>query len=335
MMNIDVHTHIVPESFPPVGNRPAGDLWPKMESQGLDDAGFEKSNVVISGRNFRTVLDRCWSSQRRIDEMPSEGFDKQVLSPMPELLAYRLAPDDGLALSRVLSETIARMMDYDPNRFFGLGAVPLQDVDLACRELSNIKSLGLQGVEILSNIQGISPGDPKFLPFFKEAESLGTSIFIHSQHPTFGERIEGPPVWNNAVGFPIESALAGASLIGGGVLKECPELRGCMSHGGGTLAQILPRLDYFWGVTGPSDLFPDPPSTYAKKLFYDDILFNNQSLRFLIDSVGSSQIMLGSDYPFQFRPQKPDDQFIDLKLTKSEIEGLSHTNCLRFLGLLD
>ena len=119
-MNIDVHTHIVPESFPPVGNRPAGDLWPKMESQGLDDAGFEKSNVVISGRNFRTVLDRCWSSQRRIDEMPSEGFDKQVLSPMPELLAYRLTPDDGLALSRVLSETIARMMDYDPNRFFGL-----------------------------------------------------------------------------------------------------------------------------------------------------------------------------------------------------------------------
>ena len=334
-MSIDVHTHIVPESFPPVGTRAAGELWPKMESRGIDDSGFAKSDVIISGRNFRTVLDRCWSPQRRIDEMPVHGFDQQVLSPMPELLAYRLNPNDGLDLSRVLSETIARMMDHSPDRFYGLGAVPLQDVDLAARELSHIKSLGLQGVEILSNIQGLSPGDPSFLPFFKEAESLGTSIFIHSQHPTFGERIVGPPLWNNAVGFPTESALAGASLIGGGVLKECPDLRVCMSHGGGTLAQILPRLDYFWNINGPSELFPEPPSNYAKMLFFDDILFNNQSLKFLIDSVGSSQIMLGSDYPFQFRPQKPDDEFIDLKLTTQEVEGLSHANCLRFLGLFD
>ena len=332
-MNIDVHTHIVPENFPPVGNRPAGDLWPRMEPQPDDGSGFGKSNVMIAGRNFRTVLDRCWSTQRRIDEMPDQGMDRQVLSPMPELLAYGLEPDDGLGLSRVLSDTIARMMDHSPDRFYGLGAVPLQDVELAAKELTYVKELGLQGVEMLTNIGGVSPGDPRFLPFFKEAESLGMAIFIHAQHPTFGERIVGPGAWNNAVGFPTESALAGASLIGGGTLKECPDVRICMSHGGGTLAQILPRLDFFWNNGGPTDLLPESPSSFARRLYFDDVLFNNQSLRFLIDSVGSGQIMLGSDYPFQFRPQQPADEYDALGLTPTEIEGLSSTNCLRFLGL--
>ena len=333
-MNIDIHTHIVPEDFPPVGGRPAGDLWPRMEPQPDDGSGFARSNVMISGRNFRTILDRCWSNQRRIAEMPDLGIDRQVLSPMPELLAYRLEPDDGLALGRYLSETIVRMVDADPERFYGLGTVPLQDVDLAAKELGVLKGLGLPGVEILTNIQGLSPGDPKFLPFFKEAESLGMAVFIHSQHPTFTDRIVGPRAWANAVGFPTEAALAATSLIGGGTLEACPDLRVCISHGGGTLMQLLPRLGYFHGAFG-DDKPPKTPTGYAQQMYYDDILFSNQSLRLLIDTVGISQVMVGSDYPFQFRPQTPAEEYDALELTPDDIEALSSANCLRFLGLTD
>ena len=331
-MNIDMHTHIVPENFPPVGSRAAGDLWPRMEPQPDDGSGFARSNVIISGRNFRTVLDRCWSTDRRIAEMPDLGIDRQVLSPMPELLAYRLEPSDGQALGRHLSETIVRMVDANPDRFYGLGAVPLQDVELAAKELSHLKGLGLPGVEILSNIQGLSPGDPKFLPFFKEAESLGMAVFIHSQHPTFTDRIVGPGAWVNAVGFPTEAALAATSLIGGGTLEACPDLRVCISHGGGTLSQILPRLDYFHS-NSTQDKSAKTPTEYARQMYYDDILFSNQSLRLLIDTVGTSQVVVGSDYPFQFRPQAPAEEYAALGLTPDEIEAISSANCLRFLGL--
>jgi aminocarboxymuconate-semialdehyde decarboxylase len=331
-MNIDMHTHIVPENFPPVGSRAAGDLWPRMEPQPDDGSGFARSNVIISGRNFRTVLDRCWSTDRRIAEMPDLGIDRQVLSPMPELLAYRLEPGDGQALGRHLSETIVRMVDANPDRFYGLGAVPLQDVELAAKELSHLKGLGLPGVEILSNIQGLSPGDPKFLPFFKEAESLGMAVFIHSQHPTFTDRIVGPGAWVNAVGFPTEAALAATSLIGGGTLEACPDLRVCISHGGGTLSQILPRLDYFHS-NSTQDKSAKTPTEYARQMYYDDILFSNQSLRLLIDTVGTSQVVVGSDYPFQFRPQAPAEEYAALGLTPDEIEAISSANCLRFLGL--
>jgi aminocarboxymuconate-semialdehyde decarboxylase len=146
-MIIDVHTHIVPENFPPVGNRKAGARWPQMDHVGTDSA-----NVMFEGRSFRTVLDRCWSVPRRIAEMPEQGVDKQVLSPMPRLLNYDLDPGDALDLARYLNEVIVRMMDEAPDRFYGLGAVPLQDVELSIKELSRVKELGLLGVEVQTNI---------------------------------------------------------------------------------------------------------------------------------------------------------------------------------------
>ncbi len=131
-MIIDVHTHIVPEHFPPVGNRLAANRWPYM-----DHIEPGKANVMISGRNFRTVLDHCWNVPRRLREMPEPGYrvDRQVLSPMPELLAYKLNPHDGLDLARYLNEVLIRMVEHAPDRFYALGSVPLQDVELAAAEL--------------------------------------------------------------------------------------------------------------------------------------------------------------------------------------------------------
>lgn len=330
-MIIDVHTHIVPEEFPPVGNRIAGEHWPSMEHS---EPG--KANVIIAGRNFRTVLSRCWDTGRRVSDMPAEGVDRQVLSPMPELLAYQLEPEDGRDLSRYLSETIARMVDSIPDRFYGLGAVPMQDPELATKELTYIKSLGLQGVEVMTNINGKNLGDPEYRPFLKEAEHLSLSIFAHAQRPTFKDRLIGDPMLGNAMGFPIENGLAAASLIAGGAIEECPTLRVCFSHGGGVLSQMLPRMDATWArresVKGS---MTKAPTEYAKKLFYDDIQFSIPSLNLLLQTVGASQIMIGSDYPFMSRSMMPPivEEFDKLGLNASEREAISSKNCLRFLGL--
>ena len=333
-MIIDVHTHIVPEHFPPVGTRPAGNLWPSMDHQPDDGSGFQKANVMIAGRNFRTALDRCWSVPRRITEVAEQGIDRQVLSPMPELLAYHLDPDDGLDLSRHLNETIARMMDEAPDRFYGLGAVPLQDVEMASRELTRVKELGLQGVEITSNINGKSPGDPQFKPFFQEVEAQGVAVFVHAQHPTFMERVVGPRMLENAVGFPLEGAIAAASIVTSGLLDDFPKLRICMSHGGGTFAQLLPRIQNAWnGGAGLKEAMQRSPTEMAQMLFYDDIFFNNTTLRYLMDIMGTSQVMVGSDYPFMFRKQSPEDEFTELGLSDAERSAVSSANCLRFLGL--
>ena len=336
-MIIDLHTHIVPEHFPPVGNRAAGDHWPFMDHQ---EPG--RANVIIGGRNFRTVLDRCWSVTRRTNEMPAQAVDMQVLSPMPELLAYHLDPQDGLELSHYLNEVIARMMEEAPERFYGLGAVPLQSVEMAASELSRVKELGLQGVEVLTNVNGKSVGDPAFRPFFKEADALGLAVFVHAQHPTFTDRLVGPAIVENAVGFPIENELAVAGILTGGMLEECPSLRLCFSHGGGGFALMLPRIQNAWESPRNEalrEVMPKSPQEYAQRMYYDDLLLSLKAIRFLIDTMGASQVVMGSDYPFGGTPQggfkmvPATEELASLGLTPEERELIGSANCLRFLGV--
>ena len=329
-MIIDGHTHIVPEHFPPVGDRAAGDRWPAMEH-----AEPGKANVIIGGRNFRTVRDVAWSVASRTGELEGLGVDRQVVSPMPALLAYKLEPQDGLDLARVVNEAIARMMDEAPDRFYGLGSVPMQDVEMATAELSRVKALGLQGVEVLTNINGRNIGEPEFQPFLKEAEAIGASIFVHAQAPTFADRFTGvQQLANNGIGIPIESGLAAASVITGGVMEECPNLRILFSHGGGVLTQALGRIESTWERNAAAkEALPKAPSEYAGMCYFDDIFFNNAMVRYLIDTVGATQVMVGSDYPFMTGNEKPSDRFDAVGLTGEDRENVSHRNCLRFLGI--
>ena len=152
----------------------------------------------------------------------------------------------------------------------------MQDVELAVAELSVIKELGLHGIEIRSNIEGRSLGEERFRPLFREAAALGLAVFPHANRPTFAERLAHiPPIVADApLGFPIESGLAGASIIWSGLLDELPDLRICISHGGGVLMQLLARSDENWHSREPvRKLIPKSPMEYAAMLYYDDITF--------------------------------------------------------------
>jgi aminocarboxymuconate-semialdehyde decarboxylase len=330
-MIIDVHTHIVPEHFPPRLERVAGENWPLME-HGRTKPGT--ADVMVAGKNYRTVDDQCWSSTRRISDLAQQGIDRQVISPMPRLLDYAINAEDGRDLARYLNKTIAEFVQSYPERFYGLGSVPMQDVDLAVAELAGVKDLGLHGVEITTHVNGISPGDSRFLPFWKEVERLSLSVFVHGQDPTFSQRLVGPAYLENAIGFPMENALAAASVVTGGIMEACPKLRVCFSHGGGPFTMVLPRIQHLWHNSASlQEAIKRPPVEYAQMLFYDDILFDNRALRYLIDVVGSSQVLIGSDYPFMSRPQLPNDEFAFLALSADDVEGIGWRNCLRFLGV--
>ncbi|HEX2171768.1 MAG TPA: amidohydrolase family protein [Dehalococcoidia bacterium] len=304
-MIIDMHTHVVPESFPPAGSRPSAARWPSIDH-------FEpgRAKVMIAGENFRTIGDQCWSHARRIADLERERVDAQVISPMPELLSYWFTPEDGLDMSRYLNEFIAGLVQAAPERRYGLGTVPLQDPDLAARELTEIKRLGLLGIEIGSNVNGQSLGEPRFLPFFAEAERQGLAVFVHALHPTFTDRIGQMEALVNAVGFPIDTGLTIASLITGLVLERYPGLRLAFSHGGGTFPFGLPRLEHAWSGRwneGPvpdrsqggfgsqlRQLLPKSPSTYARMLYYDTLVFDRRAIRFLIEMLGISQLLIGT-----------------------------------------
>jgi aminocarboxymuconate-semialdehyde decarboxylase len=326
---IDIHTHIVPERFPAYAGSNRDVPWPSMA-----DAHACHKHVVISGKNYRTVSDGCWSVPRRVEDMGAMRVARQVLSPMPELLSYWLPLEDGKVLIRYLNDSIAAMVAHAPGRFLGLGAVPLQDVDSAIRELEHVLgSLGLAGVEIASHVNGTSIGDARFEPFFAAAERLGAAVFVHALRPAGAERIVGS-FSEQAVCFPGDIALAAASMITGGMAARHPRLRIAFSHGGGALAILLPRLVHAWSrIAAAKESLPESPAVYARRFFYDALVFDARAIGLLVAAFGGSQIAVGSDYPFNMGDDDPVGTLERAGFDAALLEAIKRENALRFLGV--
>jgi aminocarboxymuconate-semialdehyde decarboxylase len=326
---IDLHTHIVPEQFPKYAGRGADVPWPSMA-----DAHACHKHVMIQGKVYRTVSDGSWSVPRRIEAMNQMRVARQVISPMPELLSYWLPLDDAKVLIRYLNDEIARMISLAPDRLIGLGAVPLQDVDAAIRELEYIvDTLKFPGVEIASHVNGTSIGDPRFDPFFAAVKQRGAAVFVHALRPAGQDRIVGQ-FPEQAVCFPGDIALAAASMITGGMAERHRDLRIAFSHGGGALPLLLPRIDHAWKmVPKAKESIPEPPTAYARRFYYDALVFSPVSVRFLADTYGVSQLIVGSDYPFAMGDPDPLATLQKTSLGPDVVAAITSGNAERFLKL--
>jgi aminocarboxymuconate-semialdehyde decarboxylase len=326
---IDIHTHIVPENFPAYAGKGRDVPWPSMA-----EAHACHRHVMISGKVYRTVSDGSWSVPRRIEAMGEMRVARQALSPMPELLSYWLPLEDAKALIRYLNDQIAQMIALAPDRFVGLGAVPLQDVDSAIREMEHmLGTLKFCGVEIASHVNGVSIGDPRFEPFFAAAEKRGAAIFVHALRPAGQDRIVGAFA-EQAVCFPGDIALAAASMITGGIAARHPKLRIAFSHGGGALSMLLPRLVRAWNaIPKTRESLAESPAVYARRFYYDALVFAPGATRFVIDSFGASQVCVGSDYPFAMGDPDPLGSLEKSGLDAATLAAVTSGNARRFLGL--
>lgn len=296
---IDTHTHFVPNSIPPGPGR--NPLWPSIERKGADGAA-----VMVGGKVFRVIDARSWEANRRIDDMMVDDIDVQVVSPMPELLSHWFPPDDADALGRHINEGIAELCGALPRHFIGIGMVPMQDVPLAVKRLTEVKSLGLHGIEIGSHINGLPLGDARLHDVYAAAEQAGLMVMIHPLHPLGLDRMGGRPELAAVAAFPLETAFAAVSLMANGVTERFPKLRILLSHGGGALPWILPRLRHARTIGPPLDsLFLRDPGEIAKAFYYDTILYDRAALQYLVAKVGIDRVVVGSDYPFAIKQDRP------------------------------
>jgi aminocarboxymuconate-semialdehyde decarboxylase len=328
---IDIHSHVVPQELPADPTGGAIGAWPSV----VCETCRTKAQVFMGKRPFREIDDRSWSSSRRIEDMDRDGVAAQALSPMPELLSYWLDAGPALELARHVNGAIGEMVAVRPDRFFGLGTVPLQDPELAAKEVRDLKGrFGLAGVEVGSNVAGAYLGDVRFDPFFAACEAEGLAIFVHSLHPLSARDLARHPMLAPFAGFTVDTGLCAASVIMDGVLERFPKLRIGFSHGGGVLAPLLHRMEFGWGSTnGFEGRLPQSPKAYARRFFYDSLVYDAAYLEHLATQIAPDQICLGTDYPYLI--QQPDPRgFI---AAAAERSGLSETiwsdAARRFLGV--
>ena len=320
---IDTHTHFVPQQIPAeTGRNP---LWPSVEHRG------ETAAVMVDGKVFRLVDSRSWDAARRLDDMALDDVSVQVVSPMPELLSHWFPSGDADALCRHVNEGIAALCAGHPRHFIGIGMVPMQDIPLAARRMEEIRSLGLRGIEIGTHINGMALGDARLDDVFSAAEQAGLMLMIHPLHPLGLDRMGGRPELAAVAAFPLETAFAAASLMTHGVLERFPKLRILLSHGGGALSWILPRLGHGYALGPPlQNLFAKDPAEIAKSFYYDTILYDRSALQYLTEKVGVDRLVVGSDYPFTIKQDRP-AQFAEQALPLAR-DAFS-ANARRLLGL--
>jgi aminocarboxymuconate-semialdehyde decarboxylase len=329
-MLIDTHAHLLPFDYP----ADAPECFPRMEA-----VDGETARTLLFGQMTFKAKDVFFDAERRIEAMDANGVDVEVLSPMPPLLRYDLPLDDGLSLARHVNEFSATLVQADPTRLIALGMVPMQDPDAATAELTVIKEQGLKGVEIASNILGSSIGHEKFLPFFAEVERLGLSVFVHAM-PSPTERLPMSAMGTYVVG--VEGAFAAASMVTGGTAAKCPDLRISFSHAAGGYPLMIPRHQYFWGGSWNEEpknperaVMPDDgpsPLEYARRFYYDSLVFDRRALTYLIDLLGSDRLLVGSDFPAMPREEPAGRTLKSMGLSDDVLADILWNNAWRWLG---
>jgi aminocarboxymuconate-semialdehyde decarboxylase len=330
-VKIDLHTHILPPSWPDLSERYGCGGFVQLERHGPGCA-----RMMIDGKLFREIEDNCWDPERRIADCREHAVDVQVLSTVPVMFSYWARPEHTHDLSRLLNDHLAEVVAKYPRRFVALGTLPMQAPDLAMMELDRcVKKLGFPGVQIGSNINGKNLNHADLFPIFQRAEKLGAAVFVHPWD-MFGKERMGQYFLPWLVGMPAETCLAICSLIFGGVLERLPRLRVCFAHGGGSFAGTFGRIEQGFKVR--PDLCAvenrSGPREYLERIYVDSLVHDADALRSLMKLIGPERIALGSDYPFPLGESSPGMLIASMKdIGPTARERILAGTALEFLGL--
>lgn len=330
-MKIDLHTHILPPTWPDLKERYGYGGFVQLER-----LGSGCGRLHIDGQSFRDIDANCWDPECRIEECDRHGVAMQVLSTVPVMFSYWAKPEHTHDLARILNDHIAEVVRKYPARFAGLGTLPMQDPERASRELERcVKDLGLCGVEIGSHVNGWNLDQPELFPVLQAAERLGAAVFVHPWDMLGKERMER--YWLRwLVGMPAETALAICSVIFGGVLDRLPKLRIAFAHGGGAFPGLIGRIEH--GCQVRPDLCRvhgvQNPRQYLGRFYLDSLVHDADALRHLVRLIGADRVALGSDYPFPLGEAEPGRLIDSLnELTSEQKQRMLAGTAREFLGL--
>ena len=329
MLKIDMHTHIIPKKMPNWTEKFGYGKFIHLEHN-LDNS----ANMMQGGNFFRRIEENCWNEKQRITEYEKFNTKVQVVCTIPVLFSYWAKPKDCLELSEFLNDHIAALIQHYPKNYIGLATIPMQDSEIAIKELERAKSIGLVGIQIGSNINDENLSEEKFFPIFEACERLGMAVLIHPwQMMGFGSMEKYWLPW--LVGMPAETSRAACSMIFGGVLERLPNLRICFSHAGGSFLPTIGRIEH--GFNSRPDLVavdnPINPRDYIGKFWVDCITHDIEALKYILKLQGSKRVCLGSDYPFPLGDLEIGKFIAESDLDKDAIIDIFSNSTLEWLNL--
>lgn len=327
-MIIDTHAHIiVPEITREVALE---ETWrPRVVWE--DD----QQVVEFAGKRIKSAIHEFVHIEAILEAQSSAAVHRVLLCPWVSLLGYDADPDEGLRIGRIQNQALAKLAQAYPNRVSALGSVPLQDPELAARELETLmKEPGLHGVEVAASVRGTYLGDDRFRPFWATAEATGALVFIHPTTRGFNLPAFNDYYLWNTVGNPLETTITAAHLIMAGVMETHPRLKVLLAHGGGAVLSLRGRLRHAHTFQPQAKArLKESPEQSLKRFYFDTITHDPDLLRTLVGYVGPDHVLLGSDYPFDMGLARPAEIVHALELSPADEMKILGGNAARLLGL--
>jgi aminocarboxymuconate-semialdehyde decarboxylase len=263
------------------------------------------STTTYNQNHFSEIVPMLTQPEVRLRDMDRMGVDVQAISIAPPQYYYWAEPDLGARASRLENERLAELVEQHPDRFVGLGTLPLQDIERALAELEHVVELGFRGLEICSSVNGIDFDHPRFRPFFEKVVEHDLLLVVHPNGYSDGGRLTDYYLINT-IGMPLDSTLFVSRMIFGGVLERFPTLKICIVHGGGYIPFYPARFDHAWEAREDCrEHISRPPSSYLAQLHFDTMVFDPEDLGYLIRRWGADHVLLGTDYPYDMGETDP------------------------------
>ncbi|MEQ8302668.1 MAG: amidohydrolase family protein [Cyclobacteriaceae bacterium] len=329
MLKIDSHTHIIPKHLP---------NWSEKFGYGdfiyLHHHKEGYANMMRGNQFFREIKENCWNEELRIEEYKEYNTQVQVVCTIPVMFSYWAKPMDCLALSVFLNDHIAELVKQYPKNYVGLATVPMQDAELAIRELERCKKIGIKGIQIGSNINDENLSEERFFPIFEACESLGLAILVHPWNMMGTKHMQRYWLpW--LVGMPAETSRAMCSMIFSGIFEKLPKLRVNFAHAGGSFLPTIGRIEH--GFNCRPDLVAIDnnvnPRNYLGKFWVDCITHDALMLEYVIKLQGTKKITLGSDYPFPLGDLEIGKFIEEMDISAEDKENIFSKSTLEWLDL--
>jgi len=326
-MNIDLHSHF----FPVEALQNPGKFENHAPKLVLDGGKLS----VTSQIGFRPGLGAgAYDPMARIKALDEMNIDMQAISPSPILLFYWEDAAVAAHFSRRQNEAIQAVVKKHPDRFIGFGSVPLQSVADSIAIAEEAKSMGLKGLEI-GNAVGDKPlDDPSFEPFFEAAQRLDMLLFVHPLEGGLDADDPLASILGNVLQFTFRTTMMVERMIIKGMFEKYPNLRLCLSHGGGLLAFNIWRLDHSFGLRPElKKVMSRKPSEYLQQLYFDTIVHSVAALQYLVKVVGAERVVVGTDYPMAMGDFDSVAKVMNLQLSDAQREQILGANAARALNL--
>lgn len=325
---IDVHAHILAEETMALMRKEAPQIGPRMER--IDD---DFAVLDVAGSKYRPFPRGGWDMEKRLADLDAAGIDMQVISNTPQTFLYNQEAALTATLAALQNDQIAKAVAAHPERLMGIATLPMQAPQLAADELKRaMRKLGLKGAQIGSNTNGRNLDDPALEPLWATANELGAFIMVHPTQVAGAERLKSYYLVN-LIGNPLDTTIAAASLVFGGVIARFPRIRFLMVHGGGFVPYQAGRWEHGWHVRAePQANLKEPPGASVSRLLFDTILHGQPALEYLVATAGPSRVLLGSDYPFDMGTLEGVRQVQALSISDADKATILGGAALRLLG---